>query len=135
MAGIRGRDTRPEWLIRRALHRLGFRYRLHVRTLPGRPDLVFPGSHAVIFIHGCFWHGHDCQLFKWPKSREQFWREKITGNRRRDTRAVSSLEADGWRVATVWECALRGEHQNLTAVTAKLVAWLKSSDQGIEIRG
>jgi len=95
-------------LIRRGLHARGFRFRLHVRKLPGRPDLVFPGRGAVILVHGCFWHGHDCPLFRLPATRTEFWRSKIAANRERDARADAALEAAGWRRLTIWECALRG---------------------------
>lgn len=111
MAGIRSRDTRPEMVIRRGLHALGYRYRLHDRRLPGRPDLVFPSRRAVIFIHGCFWHGHDCSLFRWPGARSQFWRDKIGGNIARDARVRAELRAAGWRVINIWECALRGRNR------------------------
>jgi len=135
MAGIRGRDTRPEWLIRRGLHKLGFRYRLHARKLPGRPDLVLSKYHAAVFIHGCFWHGHDCPLFKWPKTRGDFWRTKIEGNRARDNRAVDALTAAGWRVAIVWECALRGSTKDSGEVVEQLAAWMISGEERIEVRG
>jgi DNA mismatch endonuclease (patch repair protein) len=108
MSRVRGRDTKPEMLIRRGLHARGFRYRLHVRELPGRPDLVFPAHHAVIFVHGCFWHGHECPLFHLPATRAEFWATKIAGNRQRDALAEAALESTGWRRLTVWECALRG---------------------------
>ena len=136
MAGIRGRDTRPELVLRQGLHRAGFRYRLHVKGVPGKPDMVFPKYRAVIFANGCFWHGHDCPLFKWPSSRPEFWREKITGNVARDGRVKESLLAAGWRVLTVWECALKGPGR-LTAgdVIAWCAAWLRSAGQNDEIRG
>lgn len=108
MSRIRGRDTKPEMLIRRGLHGRGFRYRLHDRKLPGRPDLVFRRYNAVVFVHGCFWHGHDCPLFRLPATRREFWMTKIVSNRARDARAAASLLALGWRVANVWECSLRG---------------------------
>jgi DNA mismatch endonuclease, patch repair protein len=108
MSRVRGRDTRPEMIIRRGLHALGFRYRLQGRLLPGRPDLVFPRYRAVIFVNGCFWHGHDCALFRIPATRRNFWESKIASNRLRDARSESSLLKLGWRVATVWECSLRG---------------------------
>jgi DNA mismatch endonuclease (patch repair protein) len=108
MSRVRGRDTRPEMLIRRGLHARGFRFRLHVRELPGRPDLVFPARCAVILVHGCFWHGHDCPLFRLPATRTEFWDAKISGNRRRDAQAGAALESAGWRRLTIWECALRG---------------------------
>jgi DNA mismatch endonuclease (patch repair protein) len=135
MAGIKGRDTKPEWTIRRGLHRRGFRYRLHARELPGRPDMVFAKHHAVVFIHGCFWHGHGCALFKWPKTREDFWRTKIGGNTERDARAIEALTRQGWRVAIVWECALRGAGRDPGDVVDRLAAWLESDSQGLEVNG
>lgn len=108
MAGIRGKDTRPEMILRRGLHARGFRFRLHDRRLPGSPDLVFPGRRAVIFVHGCFWHGHGCHLFRLPATRQEFWRAKIEGNAARDALAEGALAADGWRVLSIWECALKG---------------------------
>lgn len=108
MSRIRGRDTKPEMTIRRGLHARGLRFRLHRKDLPGRPDLVFPRHRAVIFVHGCFWHGHDCPMFKWPETRQEFWREKIRKSRERDQRSFASLRDQEWRVLTVWECALRG---------------------------
>lgn len=111
MAGIRGKDTRPEMILRRGLHARGFRYRLYDRRLPGSPDLVFPGRRAVIFIHGCFWHGHGCHLFRLPATRRAFWEAKIKGNRARDEAAEAALLAAGWRVLTIWECALKGRER------------------------
>src|SRR5690606_16975078 len=89
MSGIRGKNTRPELILRSALHRKGFRFRLHRKDLPGRPDMIFPQYRAVLFVHGCFWHGHNCHLFKWPSTREEFWREKIAGNIKRDKRQIT----------------------------------------------
>jgi len=109
MSNIRGKDTKPELVIRRGLHSLGFRYRLHVKGLPGKPDIVLPKWRAVIFVHGCFWHGHDCHLFKWPKTREDFWRQKIETNRRNDAKAIDALQEQGWRVLVIRECALKGK--------------------------
>ncbi|MCF6217065.1 MAG: very short patch repair endonuclease [Emcibacter sp.] len=111
MTGIKGKDTRPEMIIRRALFREGFRYRLHDKKLPGKPDLVLRKYNAVIFINGCFWHGHSCHLFKWPKSRPEFWRNKISGNKARDARNIDNLTKSGWRILTIWECALKGKHR------------------------
>jgi DNA mismatch endonuclease, patch repair protein len=108
MSRIRGRDTKPELALRRGLHARGFRFRLHRRDLPGRPDLVFPTRRAVIFVHGCFWHGHDCPMCRLPATRTVFWRAKIEGNRARDRGSVNALAAKGWRILVVWECALRG---------------------------
>lgn len=108
MSRIRGRDTKPELLVRRGLHGRGFRYRLHRRDLPGSPDLVFPGRRAVVFVHGCFWHGHGCPMCKAPATRPEFWASKTAANRARDLAAVKRLGEAGWRVLVVWECALRG---------------------------
>lgn len=107
MSGIKAKNTKPEMIIRKALHAAGFRYRLHVRDLPGKPDLVFPKYKAVIFIHGCFWHGHECRYFKLPATRTEFWRDKINTNHNRDTRQQAQLRAAGWRVLVVWECVIR----------------------------
>jgi DNA mismatch endonuclease (patch repair protein) len=136
MSGIRGKNTKPELLIRRALHRLGLRYRLHDKGLPGCPDLVFPKRRAVIFVHGCFWHGHDCHLFKWPGSRQEFWREKIEGNRKRDVAVVEKLRNQSWRVLSIWECALRGESAAFQESVAQRAAeWVRSENPLHTIRG
>lgn len=135
MSGIRGRDTRPEMLIRCLLHRRGFRFRLHACDLPGKPDLVLPRYHAVVFVHGCFWHGHDCRYFKWPSTRPEFWREKIGRNQANDQRAREALLAAGWRVGIVWECAVRGRGRDLEAVAAALAGWLQSNINEWEQRG
>jgi len=120
MSRIRGKDTKPEMLIRRALHARGLRYRLHPKNIAGKPDMVFARHRAVILVQGCFWHGHDCPLFKWPATRTEFWRKKIEGNRERDRRQIDSLSACGWRVLLIWECALRGKHKrSLTEVLDK----------------
>ncbi|MGV2184049.1 very short patch repair endonuclease [Rhizobium rhizogenes] len=108
MSRIRGRDTKPEMLLRRHIHAAGLRFRLHASSLPGRPDLVFPRYQAAILVHGCFWHGHDCPLFKLPSTRPEFWSAKISGNRDRDRRTIAALHKSGWRVMVVWECSLKG---------------------------
>ena len=108
MSRIRGRNTKPEMVLRRGLHARGLRFRLYRKDLPGRPDLVFPRYRAVLFVHGCFWHGHGCQMFKWPQTRKAFWREKIRKNQERDRYDVQALMERGWRILTVWECAIRG---------------------------
>jgi DNA mismatch endonuclease (patch repair protein) len=108
MSRIRGRDTRPELLIRRGLHARGYRYRLHDKGLPGLPDMVFSKRRAVLFVHGCFWHGHDCPLFRMPATRTDFWATKIATNRSRDAKVRAALSGAGWRVLTIWECSLRG---------------------------
>ena len=135
MAGIRGRNTKPEILVRSALHHLGFRFRLHVRELPGKPYIVLPLYDAVIFVHGCFWHGHDCPLFRVPKTREDFWRNKIGRNRANDQKAREALLAAGWRVGVVWECAIRGAGKDIEAVASRLGKWLRSKEKETEARG
>lgn len=107
MAGIKGKNTTPELFLRQALHAQGFRYRLGGCGLPGKPDLVFPGRRVVIFVHGCFWHRHDCKYFKWPGTNTQFWRDKLDGNAERDLRVKCELKKLGWKVLTVWECEIR----------------------------
>lgn len=135
MAGIRGKDTKPELLIRKALHAAGFRYRLHAK-LPGRPDIVLPKHGAAIFVHGCFWHGHDCHLFKWPATRQAFWKQKIEGNRARDARNLADLRADGWRILTVWECAIKGRAKMpLERVVAKAATWLGGGRGALVLAG
>lgn len=134
MSGIRSRNTKPEMLLRRGLHRAGFRYKLHDRSLPGRPDMVFPRWHAVLFAHGCFWHGHNCHLFKWPATREKFWKAKIGRNREVDARPEKALRAAGWRRAIVWECALRGKSRMpVDDVFGRLAEWLESGSDRIEL--
>lgn len=136
MAGIRGKDTRPELLIRSALHRAGFRFRLHQANLPGKPDLVLPRYHAAIFVHGCFWHGHDCHLFRWPATREAFWREKIGRNVARDIEQIADLASAGWRVALIRECALKGRTRlPLPDIVDAVSLWLKSDEKVLEIQG
>lgn len=136
MSAIRGKNTKPEHQIRRALHARGFRFRLHSAGLPGRPDLVLRKYRAVIFVHGCFWHGHNCPLFRLPATRTAFWEAKITGNRARDTRQEAELLADGWRVAKIWECALKGpERIGADAVAGALAAWLPEDGARLEMRG
>jgi DNA mismatch endonuclease (patch repair protein) len=114
MAKVRGRNTKPEMLVRRLVHGMGFRYRLHDGRLPGSPDLAFPARRKVIFVHGCFWHRHpdpECKLSRMPKSRLDFWGPKLQGNRDRDLRDQSELESLGWRYLVVWECQLRHREQ------------------------
>ena len=136
MSGIRGRDTGPERLIRSALHRLGFRFRLHAKSVPGRPDLVLPRYGAAVFVHGCFWHGHDCSLFRLPGTRRQFWRAKIRRNAERDAEVALQLEQLGWRHLTIWECAFRGPGQIGVEETVRRAArWITSRRTRGEIRG
>lgn len=132
MAGIRARDTKPEMIVRRALHKAGFRYRLHVKDLPGKPDIVLPKYKTAIFVHGCFWHGHMCRKFKWPKSREEWWRAKIEGNVARDKKAAEDLLDSGWRLGIVWECALKGQENQCQVVASSLAEWLISAETFFE---
>lgn len=133
MAGIRGKDTKPELILRRALHTRGFRYRLHAHDLPGRPDLVLPRYKAAIFIHGCFWHRHEgCRYASTPSTRTDFWQAKFTANIERDKRVRDSLFVRGWRVAVVWECALRRSDD--VDLTANMIArWLPGEATDITI--
>lgn len=136
MSGIRGTNTKPELLLRKGLHAMGFRFRLHERSLPGKPDIVLPRYKAVIFAHGCFWHGHDCHLFKWPSTRPEFWQAKIARNRAVDERTDAALEGAGWRQAIVWECALKGKTRlPLEDVIQSCAEWLRSDRPRLEIRG
>jgi DNA mismatch endonuclease, patch repair protein len=131
MSGIRGKDTKPELMIRRHLHAQGFRYRLFVRELPGRPDIVLPRWRVVIFAHGCFWHGHQgCSFFRLPKTRPEFWKDKIQRNAERDSLAIEQLRAAGWRVAVIWECALR---KNPDRTLHSLVSFVRSTRRFLEI--
>lgn len=135
MSGIRGKNTRPELLIRKALHARGFRYRLHC-NLPGKPDICLPKHRAVIFVHGCFWHGHGCHLFKWPSTRPEFWRAKIERNCEVDRAAENRLIEMDWRVAVIWECALKGRNRlALEDVISTCADWLNSGLPRLEIRG
>lgn len=136
MSGIRGKDTQPEMLIRSMLHRAGFRYRLHHAGLPGKPDLVFPKYKALILINGCFWHGHDCHLFKWPSSRPEFWREKIEGNKARDVNNLRKCRDAGWRVMVIWECAMKGNGRVPAEELSTCIRdWLLGGNMFIEIAG
>ena len=137
MAGIKGKNTKPELLVRSLLHRLGYRFRLHRKDLPGRPDIVLPKHRAVILVHGCFWHGHDnCPLYRLPKSRQHFWAAKIEQNKARDAANLERLLASGWRVAELWECAVKGRTALVTdRLVAQLTTFLGGNLRHWEIRG
>lgn len=136
MAAVRARDTKPELMIRKALHASGLRYRLNVRNLPGKPDIVLPRHRAVVFVHGCFWHRHECDLFRWPESRTEFWRNKLNANAGRDMKTAEALEKAGWRQAVIWECGLKGrKKRDFQDTMQRLIAWIKSGEQTITIRG
>lgn len=134
MAAIKGRDTGPEILVRKLLHYAGFRYRLHVATLPGKPDLVFPHYKAVIFVQGCFWHQHQCAMFHWPKTRTEWWRQKFSANRAHDEVVQDKLRELGWRVMLVWECALKGKNKIPTdRLTEDISHWLRNGTSFAEL--
>lgn len=136
MSGIRGKNTKPEIFIRKGMFGLGFRYRIHYNKLPGKPDMVFPKYKAIIFTHGCFWHGHDCPLFKCPTSNQEFWIAKINRNRTVDAEVRSSLESLGWRILIIWECAMKGRGRiPADRLLGDVSEWIRSGAGSDEIRG
>lgn len=136
MSGIKSKNTKPELVIRKGLHALGFRYRLHPKEVPGKPDLWLPKYGAAIFIHGCFWHGHNCSLFKIPGTRQDFWKAKIDTNRIRDARVNELLADAGLRRLEIWECAFRGPGRiGLEETLALTAEWLRGEEIRCEIRG
>lgn len=136
MSRIRGKDTKPEIVIRKGLHQMGFRFRLHCSHLPGKPDLVLSRYRAAIFVHGCFWHGHDCHLFRMPSTRQEFWQAKFEGNAERDRKVTAALKRLGWRQLVIWECAMKGKSrlapESLLGLAAK---WIRSESQIEDIAG
>lgn len=120
MAAVRSKHTKPELFVRRGLHARGFRFRLHRRDLPGKPDIVFPSRKCAIFVNGCFWHGHECSSGALPATRREYWEEKIERNKVRDARNLAELEAAGWNVMVVWECDLKRPRP-----LEPIVAWLE----------
>lgn len=115
MSRIKGKDTKPEMLVRRFLHGHGLRYRLHVKDMPGKPDIVLPKYKTVIFIHGCFWHGHEqCKYYSVPKTRTEWWLNKINTNKSKDITNNELLEKSGWKIIEVWECELKPKNRGLT---------------------
>lgn len=124
MRAVKSKDTTPEMVVRRLVHRMGYRYRLHQGGLAGKPDLVFPGRRKVVFVHGCFWHGHDCRRgARQPKANADYWRAKISRNVERDAAAQLDLQVDGWEVMTVWECETKVADRD--ALRSRLDAFLK----------
>lgn len=120
MSAVRTKDTGPELLVRKLLSAQGYRYRLHRKDLPGRPDIVFPGRHKAVFVHGCYWHGHRCAKGRLPKSRLRYWKPKIAANKKRDARNIAKLKRSGWGVSVVWQCELK----NAGTLVRKLKAFL-----------
>ncbi len=136
MSGIRGKNTRPELVLRKGLFARGFRFLKHDRRLPGTPDLVFPRYHAVLIINGCFWHGHGCHLFKWPKSNTEFWRSKIGGNKNNDEKHHRLLRSAGWRSLVIWECAVKGPNKwSADNLFEKVASWIVEGNRKNEIAG
>lgn len=126
MRNIRAKDTKPELIVRRYLHSQGFRFRLHNKNLPGNPDIVLPRYRAVVLVHGCYWHRHKgCKLAYDPKSRQEFWQQKFSNNVKRDAEVKRLLRAAGWRVMTVWECALRDSELRESGLES-IAEWIKS---------
>lgn len=128
MSGIRAKNTKPEMFLRQGLHALGFRFRLHAKDIPGKPDIVLPKYRTLIVVHGCFWHGHGCRYFRLPATRQEFWKTKIESNRVRDEHDAQNQQAQGWRVLTIWECAVRASTKKDPSLDCvKLAAqWLES---------
>ena len=136
MSAVRSKDTRPEMTVRRFLHAAGFRYRLHRRDLPGTPDMTLPRFGAIVFVHGCFWHGHGCPMFNWPATRRDFWERKIRGNAKRDADARGMLIGSGWRVLVIWECALRGPRKmDFDDLMNQVMEWIRSDRGEVEMAG
>jgi len=136
MAGIGGKNTTPELLMRSGLHALGFRYRLHGTDLPGKPDIVFTKYKALILVNGCFWHRHNCHLFKWPKTRRSFWEKKLRDNAAKDSINLAELENLVWRVLMVWECALKGRtRRQLPEVIHTAAHWIQFGEKSAVIEG
>ena len=136
MSHIRSKETKPEKLIRKALFKMGFRFRKNDKRLDGKPDVVLPRYHAVIFVNGCFWHGHTgCPKFVIPKTNSEFWISKINNNKVRDEKHIQNLIKDGWRVAIVWECSITGKKRNekVNDIAAKLCYWLEESPDELRI--
>ena len=133
MAGIQSKNTSPEMIIRKGLHARGFRYSLHPKNLPGKPDIVMPKWRVVIFVHGCFWHWHGCRLSKLPTSNTDFWKHKLMGNQLRDAEVRQELVKQGWRTATIWECATRGKTalENLPALINDIEDWVRDRSGAI----
>ena len=131
MANINGKNTVPEMYVRCGLHRLGFRFRVNDRKLKGKPDIVLQRFSALVFVNGCFWHGHHCRYFKLPKTRPEFWSAKIESNRKHDTETIEILHSEGWRICIIWECAIRDGNE--AELFSRLASWLKGTRKSMEI--
>ncbi len=135
MARIKGKDTRPELIVRRILHASGFRYRLHVKGIPGRPDIVLRSRKTLVFVNGCFWHGHDCHGTRFPKSNRRFWSAKIKANMARDARNLAECRRLGWRVLIIWECVLRGKKRfSNESLAAEISVWIERDAKRASIK-
>lgn len=136
MSGIRNKNTKPEMMVRQGLHRMGFRFRLHPEYVPGKPDLVLPRYRAAVYVHGCFWHSHQCHLFRFPSTRSDFWRAKFARNIERDQEVRRALREEGWRRLVIWECALKGKWRlDFDVVLSRTGHWIRGSEQEAEIAG
>lgn len=136
MSGIRSKNTKPEILIRKGLYHRGYRYRLHVKKIPGNPDIVLRKYNSVIFINGCFWHKHNCHLFKWPKSNIEFWKKKILKNVSNDIKNQEILNKSKWKIAIIWECSLKGKEKlDIEIILDKITQWLNNDSKRLEITG
>lgn len=133
MSRVGQKNTGPEMKLRRSLHKIGLRYRLHVKRLPGSPDIVFPRFNAVLFVHGCFWHRHGCKASTTPGTNMEFWLKKFDENIARDRRHISALLDSGWRVAVVWECVLKGKNADTDSVASLVCGWLETCEKSMSI--
>lgn len=132
MAGIKSKDTKPELVVRSALHDRGLRFRLHRNDLPGKPDLYFPKFRSAVFVHGCFWHGHDCKYFKLPKTNSDFWLNKIKANQARDIRNVENLEKKGIRSTIIWECETKSPTEIFKLRIDNVARWIKTNQKSVD---
>jgi DNA mismatch endonuclease (patch repair protein) len=136
MSAIKNKDTTPEVIIRKALFKKGFRYRKNVKDLPGKPDILLPKYKAAIFVNGCFWHMHQCHLFKTPSTRREWWEKKLLKTKEKDRKNTNNLINNGWRVLIIWECSLKGKHKiNHSDLISRITEWLKSQTSYTEISG
>ncbi len=135
MSAVKGKDTKPEMLFRKLIHKAGFRYSLHNSALPGKPDLVLKKYKCAVFIHGCFWHQHGCPKSKLPQTNEEFWNEKLSKNEERDTRVVDELLDSGWRVLILWECAFQKKKRSLGDILSEFEFFIHSEEPYLEIPG